>query len=189
MSWGNGPRSMSSAGRALMMVTVDLLGWPRRGSAAAVGVPGGTHSPGRWPRRAAGVPAGRSRCDRTPSRRPRSVAARDLTAAQNVLDHQHALRPAESAEGRLRGLVGSWRSGRYLGHPDHDHRGWALGRGVLGVHDEPRFLSMTADRGPFLGNGMSASVFPSSSQRAIDTPCFRSATEHSLRGSLPRPDE
>jgi len=49
--------------------------------------------------------------------------------------------------------------------------------------------STTADRGPFHRTRTSASVFPSSSQRAIDTPCFRSATEHSLRGSLPRPDE
>ena len=43
--------------------------------------------------------------------------------------------------------------------------------------------------GPFHRTRTSASVFPSSSQRAIDTPCFRSATEHSLLGSLPRPDE
>ncbi len=71
--------SMSSAGRALMMVTVDLLCWPRRDLRRRWASRAATQLPRRWPRRAAGVPAGRSRCDRTPNRRPRSVAARDLT--------------------------------------------------------------------------------------------------------------
>jgi hypothetical protein len=76
---GKRASSMSSAERALMMVTVDLLGWPRRDLRRRWASRAATQLPRRRPRGAAGVPAGRSRCDRTPNRRPRSVAARDLT--------------------------------------------------------------------------------------------------------------
>jgi len=49
---GSGERtsSMSSAGRASMMVTVDLLGWPRRDLRRRWASRAATQLPRRWPR-------------------------------------------------------------------------------------------------------------------------------------------